>query len=80
MKPQPAPLGEPVPETCLVIDVLRHLNMSRATFDRRMARGQLPLVELPRYGGPKSQRRFTGSSVEACKRSRWAPAKLRRVG
>jgi len=73
----PAVLGEPVPDVCTVRDVLRHLRMSRATFDRLMARGELQLIELTRLG---SLRRFRGESVAALKRSRFAPQNLRRVG
>jgi len=69
----PAIVGEPVPATCHVSDVLRHLNISRRTFERLMAARELAIVELPRLG---RQRRFTGASVEAVKsNTRWMQAR-----
>lgn len=69
MKPV-ALIDEPVPATCLVQDVLKHLRLSRRTFDRLMATKQLPIVELERYG---RLRRFTGESVARAKQqTRWS--------
>jgi hypothetical protein len=69
----PALVGEPVPATCHVSDVLRHLHLSRRTFERLMAARALAIVELPRLG---RQRRFTGASVDALKsNTRWAQAR-----
>lgn len=65
----PATTGEAVPKVCRVDDVLRHLRMSRRTFERLMARHALPLVELERFG---RVRRFTGESLERVLRGRWA--------
>lgn len=64
----PAVLGEQIPATCLVRDVLKHLRISRRTFDRLMARKQLPLVELQPIG---RLRRFSGESVRAALQTRW---------
>lgn len=76
MKPTPLALAEPIPHVCKVGDVLRILQISRATFGRLMARGALPLVEIAKLD---AHRRFTGESVQACKRGRFAAQKLRRV-
>lgn len=62
-------IGEPIPAACLIKDVCRHLNMSRATFDRLMKANTLPVVEMPRLG---RMRRFTGASVKALMQSRFA--------
>lgn len=64
----PAALGEQIPATCLVSDVLKHLRISRRTFDRLMARRELALVELKPIG---RLRRFSGESVKAALQTRW---------
>jgi hypothetical protein len=65
----PATLGEPVPAVCLVSDVCRFLRLSRRSFQRAMAKKELPLVELAPIG---RTRRFTGESVDTIRRGRWA--------
>ena len=67
-----APVGVDVPAVCLIADVLRLLNLSRSTLDRRIADGSLVLVELTPLG---RLRRFTGASVQAAMlRTRWTPS------
>lgn len=65
----PHALGEDIPTVCLVDDVLRILRMSRSTFDRQLASGDLALIECKRIG---RLRRFTGESVALEKQTRWA--------
>jgi hypothetical protein len=67
-----ATVGADVPAVCLIADVLRLLNLSRSTFDRRIADGSLALIELTPLG---RLRRFTGASVQAAmQRTRWTPS------
>lgn len=68
MSLEPWPLHQPIPETCLVSDVLRLLRISRRTFSRLDNTGKLGLVELAPIG---RLRRFTGDSVKARLVSRW---------
>jgi predicted DNA-binding transcriptional regulator AlpA len=63
----PWPLTDPIPQVCFILDVLRILRMSKATFHRRMHDKQLPIVELPKLG---RARRFSGESIERLARAR----------
>lgn len=65
-------LDEPIPATCSIADVARFLGYSRATVERLLARHELPLVELERFG---RLRRFTGRSVEAIVMARRRPGR-----
>lgn len=71
MRLEPWPLHQPIPEACLVKDVLRIFRISRRTFYRLSNTNQLGLVEMPKMG---KLRRFTGDSVKARLRSRWEAA------
>lgn len=70
MSLEPLTLDQPIPHVCKVADVCRVLQISRSTFDRLMADGKLPLVELDKLD---RHRRFKGESVAAIKRGKWAP-------
>lgn len=60
--PRSAPPADDIPATCLVGDLVRILQTSRATIDRRRKSGAFPIPELPAID----------------KRPRWSGAAVRR--
>lgn len=60
--PRSAPPADGIPDTCLVDDLARILQTSRATIDRRRKSGVFPIPELPAID----------------KRPRWSGAAVRR--
>lgn len=71
----PWPVDQPIPVTVTLPQLLRILQVSRRTFERRWKTGQVPVVELAAIG---RERRFSGASVSAYLRGRFDHASLRR--
>lgn len=66
---QPWPLDEPIPQVCFKEDICRILRVSMRQLDVLLQDNKLPLVAL----APIDRRpRFTGGSVRAIARGRWA--------
>lgn len=71
----PWPVDQPIPKTVTLPQVLKILQVSRRTFERRWAEGKVPFIELQTIG---RERRFQGASIEKWLRGRFTPEALRR--
>lgn len=70
------PVDRPTPATCSIAVACAILGISRKTFERRSASGELVLRELERIG---RKRRFSGEDVDRYRRGRWVGKSIRRA-